>query len=317
MIYFWLFQLTSLLVLLVSRYLFEVSSEVSILLLSFVILLATPVILPIVQIIREDMTPMRSLFTRAGVVGFFSILLASLGLFFWLDISSGTFIFVLFSLLAVYFRFESRIFFLSALLGLIVTVSALTLKEASLAESASIVVYLALVIGVFVEIGSPWFDRLHQHSKPLITLSSEFKTNYQLALSDYAWMMTMILQSLFILALLGRGTLWNFEYQMLLYLAFGVWIFFTLYLLSSHRTLHIRDFVVNRLSKGYIISLFRGKRHYIKYILSGGVFATLVVLIDWTLIWRLPSITLASLVTLIILLIGVGVYGIVSIFYRR
>ena len=82
MIYFWLFQLTSLLVLLVSQYLFEVSSEVNILLLSFVILLATPVILPIVRIIREDMTPMRSLFTRAGVIGFLSILLASLGLFF-------------------------------------------------------------------------------------------------------------------------------------------------------------------------------------------------------------------------------------------
>lgn len=317
MIYFWLFQITSLLVLLVSRSFFEILPETNILLLSFFILSITPVIIPIVGIIRQDMTPMRSLFTRAGVVGFLCILLVSLGLFFWFQISSGTLIFLLLTLFAVYFRVESRLFFLVALLGLIVTVSALLVEKAAFAESASIIVYLALVIGVFVEIGSSWFERVHSRSKSLIDVSPEFKTWYQQALSDYTWMMTVVIQSLFVVALLGREIIWNFDYQMLLYLAFGVWIFFTLYLLSSERTLHFRDFMVNRLSKRYIVSLFRGKRQYIKYILSGGVFATLIVLIDWTLIWNLPSITLASLIALIFLLVGIGVYGVVSFFYRR
>lgn len=112
MIYFWLFQIISLLSLLVSRYFFGVAVESDILILSLILLVCTPVIIPLVATIRGDMTPMRSLLTQAGCIGLIVIIVISLGIYFGFQISVSTLIFWILALLAVFFRFESRIFFL-------------------------------------------------------------------------------------------------------------------------------------------------------------------------------------------------------------
>lgn len=112
MIYFWLFQIISLLFLLISRYFFGVVPESNMLVLSLLLLICTPVIVPLVATIRGDMTPMRPLLTRAGCIGLMVIILISCLLFLGFHISSSSIIFLSLALLAVFFRFESRIFFL-------------------------------------------------------------------------------------------------------------------------------------------------------------------------------------------------------------
>lgn len=146
MFLFWLLELAVLVFVLISRYIFGMFVGGEVLILSLLILLTVPVFIPLIATIREDITLPYPLLTRAGLSGLVVIVLLSLGLFFAFQISLSTTLFLLIMALAIYFRIESRIFFLAALMGLIVTVYALLLDMSSLAESASIIVYLSLVI---------------------------------------------------------------------------------------------------------------------------------------------------------------------------
>ncbi len=220
MLFFWFFQLIFLIFIIISRYFFGTFLQSNILILSFLMLVCTPVIVPLVATIRQDMTPMRPVWTRAGCIGLIVIILVSCLLFLGFHISFSTIIFWSLAMLSIFFRFESRIFFLVALLGLIVTVSALLVDMPAFAESASVAVYLSLVLGVLTEIAASLFDRIHSGSKRLILISPEFIRGYRQALTEYTWMITIVIEIIFIIALAGRGYIWNFDYQMLLYMSF-------------------------------------------------------------------------------------------------
>lgn len=316
MIFFWVFQLASLLFLLVSRYFFGAYIGTDTLVLSFLILISTPLLIPVVALIREDNTRMRPIFTQVGVNWVISMLLISFGLLFGFHIEYSTFFFIFILMFSVFFAIESRIFFLVALMWLIATVSALIVGKSTFAESASIIVYLALVIGVFVEIGAPLFKKIHLDSKMLIEVTSEFRQGYRSALSDYAWIMIGLIQSIFFVALIGRGFLWNFDYQMLLYLAFWVWIFSMLYLFSHERILHIWDFIIDRFSRKYYSDSYRNNKEYMNYGIIGSTILILVSMIDWTSIVRLPYLTIICF-PLFTILIMISIYRIHSLFYHR
>lgn len=316
MIFFWVFQLASLLFLLVSRYFFGAYIGTDTLVLSFLILISAPLLIPVVALIREDNTRMRPIFTQVGVNWVISMLLISFGLLFGFHIEYSTFFFIFILMFSVFFAIESRIFFLVALMWLIATVSALIVGKSTFAESASIIVYLALVIGVFVEIGAPLFKKIHLDSKMLIEVTSEFRQGYRSALSDYAWIMIGLIQSIFFVALIGRGFLWNFDYQMLLYLAFWVWIFSMLYLFSHERILHIWDFIIDRFSRKYYSDSYRNNKEYMNYGIIGSTILILVSMIDWTSIVRLPYLTIICF-PLFTILIMISIYRIHSLFYHR
>lgn len=316
MVFFWLFQIASLWLFLISQYFFSLSSDLDTLILSLLLLVSIPVMIPMIALIRKDMTPMQPICTRAGILWCILMLAIVIGLFFWLNIPLWTCIYILIISLAIYFRIESRIFFLWALMWLIATISALFTENQTLAESMSIFVYLALVVGVFVEVLSHWFDRFHTHSRSVIHISQEFKTWYSRALSDYAWMATVGIQSIFIIALLGRGTLWNFDYQMLLYLAFGVWVFFAFYLFTSDNISHIWDFIRGRFSARYYRDTVKNNKESIKYYipLTASILVSFV-LIDWSTLWILPSATLIGFVIFIVAIV-VSLQHIYSSFYH-
>ncbi|MBC7503436.1 hypothetical protein H7169_00495 [Candidatus Gracilibacteria bacterium] len=317
MIYFWLFQIISLLFLLVSRYFFGVAVGPDMLILSLLLLISTPVIVPLVATIRGDMTPMRSLLTQAGCIGLILIIAITLGIYFRFQVSFSTLIFWMLALLAVFFRFESRIFFLVGIMGLIVTVSALLVDMSAFAESASVVVYLSLVLGVLTEIVAPVFDTLHNRSRKLIVISPEFRRGYRQALADYTWILTITIEVIFIIVWAGRGIVWNFDYRMLLYLAFLVWIFFSIYLFATESPRHIRDFVSLRISHESLLSVYRYNRTPIHYAIFLGAAIFLFYLIDWAILWQLPFITLSAFVVLIILSTCVCMYSIISYSHHR
>ena len=65
MIYLWLLQLASLIFLLVAPYLTAALPGADILILSLLMLVLTPLLIPLVATIRADLTPMRPIYTRA------------------------------------------------------------------------------------------------------------------------------------------------------------------------------------------------------------------------------------------------------------
>lgn len=317
MFFTWIFSIISLVSLVVGKFFFVISPDTNSLLLALALIASAPWIPLVFAHIRADMAPLHSLTTRSALVWYGLLIFTWTILSFVLDTETSTQIFFLILIFATYFHIDARIFFAVALGGLITTIWGLAFDMSAWAESASIIVYLSLVISVFVEISSRLIDRLHYRSRELVSLSSEFKTSYRKALSEYAWIITVILQSSFIIGLLGRGTFWNFEYSMLLYISFGIWIFFAIYLFASEKIYSLRDFVTNRFSIRYIIWLVKKISQYSRYIVTVIIFSILVTLIDWTLVLRLPLITLVSLIGLMAFLIGISVYSIVSFFYRR
>ena len=213
---------------------------------------------------------------------------------------------------AVFFAVEGRIFFLVALLSLVFTVVSLALYMTVFAERSSIIVYLALVLGVVAEIGAPFFSRWHQGSPAMIRVSREFITGYYHALSDYAGMIVIGLQSLFVIALIGRGFVWSFDYQMLLYIVMGVWGFAIVYLLTRDTICHLQDIYSLSRTRTDLVSIW----HQVTHIESTRERWTLLVsaiallgagllawLIDWTAVAALPMTTLISLILLILLII--------------
>ena len=249
MFLFWLMELAVLVFVLISRYIFGMFVGGEVLILSLLILLTVPVFIPLIATIREDITLPHPLLTRAGLSGLFVIALFSFGLSFGFHISLSTTLFLVITALAIYFRIESRIFFVVALMGLLLTVYSLLLDMSVLAEQASIIVYLSLVIGVAAEIGISLSDRIHRSSRPLVKIAPEFVMSYRQALSEYAGLMLVAIQIIVIGAILGRGTLWDFDYQVLLYLAYGSWIFSALYLLSGTQIHDIREYITIRFSR--------------------------------------------------------------------
>lgn len=202
-------------------------------------------------------------------------------------------------------------------MGLIVTVSALLVDMSAFAESASVVVYLSLVLGVFTEIAAPIFDPLHNRSRKLIVIAPEFIRGYRQALTDYTWILTLAIEVIFIIVWAGRGIVWNFDYRMLLYLAFLVWIFFSVYLFATENPRHIRDFLSLRFSRQSLLSVYRHKQTPIHYGILLGVAIVLFWLIDWAAIGQLPILTLCLFVVLVILIALVCIYSIISFSHRR
>jgi hypothetical protein len=253
MIISWLFSIVSLVSLLVADFFLMISPDTNSLLLALSLVASAPWIPLVFSHIKRDIEPLNPLTTRASLGGYLILLGLWMIMTFYFHASVSTQIFVLVLMFSAYFHIDARIFFAVALGGLITTVWSLVFDMSRWAESASIIVYLALVIGVFVEIGSRWLNKIHDGGKVLMHISSEFKTSYQQTLAEYTWIITVILQLIFIIALLGRGTLWNFDYQMLPYLSFGIWIFFALYLLASDKIYRTQDFMVSRLSKKSVV----------------------------------------------------------------
>jgi hypothetical protein len=300
MIFFWLLHIVLLSFFVIAQFLFQINIVDDTVLLSFLILSFLPAFVPLVNVVREDVSPMRSVFTKTGLIGSATIVTLVLWWLFGFHIEYTTAIFILIWAFSVFFRVESRIFFGVALVWLFCTMSALIFDKTELAESMSIWVYLALLIGVSVEIIAPWFERLHDLSRPLVDITPEFRQWYYSALSEYAWIMTIWLHFFFFISLLGRGIIWSFDYQMLLYLVFGICIFFALYLLSQDKRLQISDFTAEKFSAKYYRNLYINIKKYSIYWITGLLCFVWLFLINWNIVWNLPLYTLIGSLLFII-----------------
>lgn len=125
-----------------------------------------------------------------------------LGLYLHTDVSTQ--IWILVSLFAIYFHVDSRLFFALALAGLITTVWSLVFDMAVWAESASIIVYLCLVIGVLVELTSPLMQSLHRETRPLVVVPERFVHEYRDTLVSYSILLVSALGFILVFLIVFR-----------------------------------------------------------------------------------------------------------------
>lgn len=242
MFFFWLYALAWILLFLSAKFFFIVPTESYPLILSLAMMIVLPVMIPLLRLIRQDVTESYPVFTRAGIVGIgCSLLVASL-LWSIFDWSFSTVIFFWMVFIAAYFRVESRIFFMGALMGLIYTILTLLLGMEDLADKASIFVYLALVAGVIVELFAPVFARIHRGSPVWIQFSDEFVWLYRRECATLSFLVTAGLQLLIIVLLIGRGKWWIFESDLYPFIGLGIWFFFFLFLLLSQKVYTLQHF---------------------------------------------------------------------------
>lgn len=185
MVFAWVFSITSLVALGSAKLFFALAPGFEMLYLSLSLIVLTPWMFPVIAHIRTDMTSPHSPITESGLMGIGAItiilILSSI-----LGMSVFGMVFFAIFLISIVFHIDSRIYFALALAGLIVTVMSLIYDISSLAESASVLVYLALVTGVFSEIIAPALDRYHGTSRVRFDHAKKILHEYRLALAEYS-----------------------------------------------------------------------------------------------------------------------------------
>jgi hypothetical protein len=145
MVFAWVFAIASLIALAFAKVFFVLSPGFGILYLSLTLIALTPWMFPVIEAVRRDAIEPHSPITRSGIIGLLCIGLTTF-MSYLLGFSAFWVAFIGIVLIAIVFHIESRLFFVAALGSLIVTIVALMYGVTSLAESASVFVYIMLVI---------------------------------------------------------------------------------------------------------------------------------------------------------------------------
>ena len=239
----WIFSTVSLVSLLVAKIFFVISPDTNPLLLALALVASAPWIPLVFSHIKRDIEPLHPFTTRPAIGGYLILFGLYLLMAYYFHAAVSTQIFVLVLLFSVYFRVDARVFFALALGGLITTVWSLVFDMTRWAESASIIVYLALVIGVLIELIAPLMGRIHTGHKPLIHISPEFTREYRDTLSAYSILFGSGLGIVMIVLIVLRGLVWNYAFSMLLFFAMGYMLLALIAVITERRTLHITDYI--------------------------------------------------------------------------
>lgn len=156
---------------------FALSESARIYLVTFLILSVSPLFLFLINYIRTDSVSSRPFFTQAGIFGFLSIL-AIIGILIFLKISFPLILILFLIFVSSFFAWEARLYFLFAVLCLVVIIFSLIFEQKNIAENMSIFLYYLLIIGVAVEILSPLFAKIHKNSKQIIQISKDFSQEF-------------------------------------------------------------------------------------------------------------------------------------------
>lgn len=301
MFFTWIFSTVSLVSLLVAKLFFVVSPDTNSLLLALALVASAPWIPLVFSHIRRDMEPLHPLTTRASLGGYLILFGLYLLLAYYFHTAVSTQIFVLVLLFSVYFRVDARVFFALALGGLITTVWSLVFDMTAWAESASIIVYLALVIGVLIELIAPLMSRIHTGHNPLIYISSEFTREYRDTLSAYSILFGSGLGIVMVVLIVLRGLVWNYAFSMLLFFAMGYMLLALIAVTTERRTLHITGYIRDE----YRLLTYILKRSKYAYI---WLCALLMILVDIAYFRALPWTTQSLIVVIGTALLSLGVY---------
>ncbi|MBB1554329.1 hypothetical protein HG442_002860 [Candidatus Gracilibacteria bacterium] len=173
----------------------------------FLVLVAcSPILIPLNNILNgKSQNPMKdsekSFFTIRNFVGFFCAFVIFFGV---LAVFRASFeIAILWTLwfVGIFFAIDSRIFYGSALVTLLMVIFSILAGQNSVADSLSLLVYIFLVIGVSSEFLAPMIRKIPLSEKPLILIDtshdSDFEDSYKKELSLYSWWAIFLIQCTF------------------------------------------------------------------------------------------------------------------------
>ena len=173
----------------------------------FLVLVACfPILIPLNNILNwESQNPMKdsekSFFTIRNFVGFFCAFVIFFGV---LAVFRASFeIAILWTLwfMGIFFAIDSRIFYSSALVALLMVIFSILAGQNSVADSLSLLVYILLVIGVSAECLAPIIQKIPISEKSLILIDtshdSNFEDSYKKELSMYSWWAIFLIQWVF------------------------------------------------------------------------------------------------------------------------
>lgn len=239
--FFWMHALSSLALLIIARYFFVVSGNLDILLLSFLTILSIPILIPLITFLKREATMMNSPLTLSWVLGGWVILVILLIAISLGTTTSGILFFAWLSI-GIYYGIDSRIFFSFSLVGLVFIILALVSNQHLYAESTSITVYVLLVMGIVVELFSSSFAKLHAWSHRIINISQDFIKWYRQDMSNYALTTAFAIAILWSAAMIWSGKYWIIESEIFVYIAWGVFIFYALFIAFSQKYHTLWDF---------------------------------------------------------------------------
>ena len=173
----------------------------------FLVLVAcSPILIPLNNILNwESQNPMKdsekSFFTIRNFVGFFCAFVIFFGV---LAVFRASFeIAILWTLwfVGIFFAIDSRIFYSSALVALLMVIFSILAGQNPVADSLSLLVYILLVIGVSAECLAPIIQKIPISEKSLILIDtshdSNFEDSYKKELSMYSWWAIFLIQWVF------------------------------------------------------------------------------------------------------------------------
>ena len=221
----------------------------------FLVLVAcSPILIPLNNILnRESQNPMKdsekSFFMIRNFVGFFCAFVIFFGV---LAVFRASFeIAILWTLwfVGIFFAIDSRIFYSSALVTLLMVIFSILAGQNSVADSLSLLVYIFLVIGVSSEFLAPMIQKISISKKPLILIDtshdSDFEDSYKKELSLYSWWAIFLIQcTFFALQILQNGI--NIPARLevffpILFVFFGILFFVTTPKISFFELYEIRQ----------------------------------------------------------------------------
>ena len=140
----------------------------------------------------------KSFFTIRNFVGFFCAFVIFFGV---LAVFRASFeIAILWTLwfVGIFFAIDSRIFYSSALVTLLMVILSILVGQNSVADSLSLLVYILLVIGVSTECLAPIIQKIPISEKSLILIDTShdlnFEDSYKKELSMYSWWAIFLIQ---------------------------------------------------------------------------------------------------------------------------
>lgn len=297
----WIFSTISLVSLLVAKIFFVISPDTNSLLLALALVASAPWIPLVFSHIKRDIEPLHPFTTRPAIGGYLILIALYFLMMFYFHTAVSKQFFILVLLFSIYFHVDARVYFALALGWLITTVWSLVFDMSTWAESASIIVYLCLVVGVLIELIAPLMHRIHTGHAPLVHINPEFTREYLNTLSTYSIFICSGLGIVMVVLIILRGLVWNYAFSMLLFFAMGYIFLMIIAIITERRILHITSYM-------------RDEYKLLTYVLNRWQYAhiwllaSLMILVDISY-FRALTWTIQSLIILIgTALLSLGVY---------
>lgn len=140
----------------------------------------------------------KSFFTIRNFVGFFCAFVIFFGVLAAFRASFEIATLWTLWFVGIFFAIDSRIFYSSALVALLMVIFSILAGQNSVADSLSLLVYILLVIGVSAECLAPIIQKIPISEKSLILIDtshdSNFEDSYKKELSMYSWWAIFLIQ---------------------------------------------------------------------------------------------------------------------------